>query len=72
MSAPTNRPTVGVFVCLGLAITLAGQIPALAAEPNTLTPEELAEGWILLFDGESLFGWRAASEANWAVEDGVI
>lgn len=72
MSAPMNRRPVAVFLCLVVAILLARQIPALSAEPNTLTPEELAEGWILLFDGESLFGWRAASEANWAVENGVI
>ena len=25
------------------------------SRPTALTPEELAEGWILLFDGESLF-----------------
>jgi hypothetical protein len=46
--------------------------PAHGAKPNTLTPEELAEGWILLFDGETLFGWKAASDANWEVSDGAI
>ena len=34
--------------------------PALAqgdkVKPNTLTPKEVAEGWILLFDGETTFG----------------
>jgi hypothetical protein len=39
---------------------------------NTLTPEELADGWILLFDGETDFGWKAASQANWKVADGAI
>ena len=73
MSAPTNRPTSDrVSSISAVAIALAGQIPALSAEPNRLTPEELAQGWLLLFDGESLFGWKAASEANWAVEGGVI
>lgn len=43
-----------------------------AAEPNTLTSEELAEGWILLFDGSSLYGWEPTSEANWSVSDGAI
>lgn len=26
-------------------------------KPNTLTPKEIADGWILLFDGETTFGW---------------
>ncbi|NQU20745.1 MAG: DUF1080 domain-containing protein [Candidatus Nealsonbacteria bacterium] len=38
----------------------------------TLSDEELADGWILLFDGETLFGWKQASKANWKVADGVI
>ena len=59
-------------MCLWLVVTLAGGGPATAAEANTLTPEEMAEGWILLFDGETLFGWKAASDANWEAADGVI
>jgi hypothetical protein len=43
-----------------------------ASDPNTLSSEELAEGWILLFDGETLFGWRPTTEANWEVHDGAI
>jgi hypothetical protein len=39
---------------------------------NSLTAEELKQGWILLFDGESLYGWKAASQANWEVADGAI
>ena len=37
-----------------------------------LTEQELADGWISLFDGETLFGWRPHSKANWRVEDGAI
>jgi hypothetical protein len=39
------------------------------AEPfkAPLSAEELTEGWISLFDGETLFGWQAATAANWAV-----
>jgi hypothetical protein len=43
-----------------------------AAEPNQLSSQELADGWILLFDGETNFGWTASSEANWKVADGAI
>ncbi|QEG23855.1 3-keto-disaccharide hydrolase [Mariniblastus fucicola] len=37
-----------------------------------LSQDEIDSGWIALFDGESTFGWRAASEANWTVEQGVV
>ncbi|MBI3840263.1 MAG: DUF1080 domain-containing protein [Planctomycetia bacterium] len=54
----------------GLAVILVAA--ALAAEPNQLTPEELDDGWILLFDGETDYGWKAGSKANWKVTGGVI
>lgn len=72
------RQLPAVSFCLSLSIvfsaTTVSAVPGsiAAAEPNTLTPEELAEGWILLFDGQTPFGWKATSEANWQVADGVI
>lgn len=49
---------------------------ALAEAPlNQLTPEEVAEGWILLFDGETKFGWKAefpTFEKSWIVENGIL
>ncbi|MFP6703614.1 MAG: DUF1080 domain-containing protein, partial [Planctomycetaceae bacterium] len=39
---------------------------------SLLDAKQLAEGWIQLFDGHSLFGWQANSEANWSVREGVI
>ena len=39
-----------------LSLSLAGA--ALAAE-NTLTDQEVAAGWKLLFDGKTAAGWRA-------------
>ncbi|HZS09308.1 MAG TPA: DUF1080 domain-containing protein [Blastocatellia bacterium] len=47
------------------------------APPNTLTKEEKAAGWRLLFDGKTLAGWRGfhrdkVPEERWVVEDGSI
>jgi len=45
--------------------------------PNTLTQQEIDEGWMLLFDGESTEGWRGYSrdsfpERGWIIEDGAL
>ncbi len=40
------------------------------SKPNTLTAKEIADGWILLFDGRTTFGWKIDGEAK--VEDGVL
>jgi len=42
------------------------------AEQNRLTPEQVADGWILLFDGETLFGWQKTDGVDWQVTDGEI
>jgi hypothetical protein len=44
------------------------------AADNELTPEEKAEGWVLLFDGTSLNGWKNNTDkpATAKVEDGAI
>jgi Domain of Unknown Function (DUF1080) len=39
-------------------------------KPNALTPKEIADGWILLFDGETTFGWKIDGAAE--VNDGVL
>ena len=44
---------------------------------NTLTEEELAEGWILMFDGETTKGWReydetAFPDTGWHIKDGLL
>ncbi len=44
---------------------------------NTLTKEEIAEGWKLLFDGQSSKGWRKAyaeifPEKGWKIENGIL
>lgn len=39
---------------------------------NTLPPEQLEQGWVRLFDGQSLAGWFMVGTANWQVKDGTI
>jgi hypothetical protein len=39
---------------------------------DELNEEAISKGWLRLFDGESLFGWRAASAVDWEVADGAI
>jgi hypothetical protein len=45
-------------------------------DPNSLTPDEVAEGWQLLFNGKSLDGWKRYNHNSigplWTATDGVI
>jgi hypothetical protein len=47
-----------------------------AARLNTLTPEERAAGWRLLFDGHSTVGWRGwqmdSMPSGWGVREGAL
>jgi hypothetical protein len=40
--------------------------------PNTLTPKEIADGWILLFDGDSTFGWTSPNDSKWTISQGML
>ena len=53
---------------------MAALIPAAALAQGAALPttEEAAEGWIALFDGETLFGWNEIGGGNWEVVDGVL
>ncbi len=37
-----------------------------------LSKEELDFGWIRLFDGQSMMGWKPSSNANWKVDNGTL
>lgn len=83
---PTRRPVVSMLMALALALApaaCAGQQedPPPADEPsepvhNTLTDAERAAGWRLLFDGETLDGWRGFRRdglpGGWAARDGML
>lgn len=60
-------------ILLSLLLTL----PLMGAEINTLTSEDKADGWQLLFNGHDLNNWRAyrsedRPKAGWKVEEGIL
>lgn len=67
---PPVRRLLTALLCLAALPRL------LAAEPNTLTPEERQAGWRLLFDGKTTDGWRnfkqPAVSPGWKVVDGAL
>ncbi len=49
----------------------------MAADANTLTPQEQAAGWRLLFDGRSTANWHTygkthVANGSWRIEDGCL
>ncbi len=84
-----SRLGFAALVLCGPGVVLSGCGPgideeaqeqiSLASEvlPNTLSEAERAEGWRLLFDGDTFAGWRGLGrdsipEAHWIIEDGSI
>jgi hypothetical protein len=45
---------------------------AVVGQQNSLPPKEAAEGWILLFDGETTFGWTSEGGSQWSVGNGAL
>lgn len=63
-----------LLVALVFVVPACAQSIAAGSNPNVLTPAETAAGWRLLFDGETLQGWRSFRKASvvadrWTVED---
>lgn len=68
-----------LMALIGLAAIAAPTAAATpqAVPPNALSPAEQAAGWVLLFDGRSLSGWKGLGydpipSRHWLVEDGAI
>jgi hypothetical protein len=65
---PDKRPPV-----VEQKAEVAQRPAATAATPSEpLTKQEIDDGWISLFDGQTLFGWQSHSKADWKVADGAI
>lgn len=64
------------LTAIAATIYLAGTTTVQAAQDNTLTAEESAAGWQLLFDGQSFTGWRNYREKQvgdgWTIEEGAM
>jgi len=59
------------LACLTIVFLVA--IPASASaqtKANALTAKDIADGWLLLFDGETTFGWKTEGEVKAA--DGLL
>jgi hypothetical protein len=64
------------FVITTIFGIVAGSITSSAA-PNTLTAQEQADGWKLLWDGKTTDGWRSPKsdkfpDQSWSIADGVL
>ena len=54
------------LLCLLLVAT------ALFAKDNSVSKSEADDGWVLLFDGESLLGWTSQGGGRWQVTGGTL
>jgi hypothetical protein len=68
--------SMGRFLVCALVLLLFDVQGAYAQEPNSLSAEESNAGWRLLFDGQTLAGWRGYKSeslpASWKVEAGSL
>ncbi|MCH2594887.1 MAG: DUF1080 domain-containing protein [Pirellulales bacterium] len=60
------------FLLSSIFVSSTTFIDSTTAVENRLTPEQIAAGWISLFDGETLFGWKPTSDVDWQVREGAI
>lgn len=57
---------------LAAAVLFALRIGANAAEPELLPRDLIDQGWIQLFDGQTLFGWQPMGDAKWEVDGDTV
>jgi hypothetical protein len=72
----------GIVICVAilwsspLSDIASGQSTSRSKDDRAPTPglneQQIEAGWLSLFDGETLYGWRAETDANWQVTNGQI
>jgi hypothetical protein len=65
-----RRRRTDIWAIVTATLVLTG--PVAAGEMNSLSTEEIADGWVLLFDGATTFGWDTYDGAKWQVVDGTL
>ncbi len=78
MNLLADRPSITLFRSAACRLSLVMLLPLSAccwadtpnAMPNTLSDQERADGWRLLFDGESTEGWHNYKKMGEPVSDG--
>ncbi len=65
-----------LFITFAITTIFLSSASQVIPSENTLTKKEKQNGWILLFDGKTLNGWRGfglkEAPEGWIVEDGTI
>src|SRR6056297_2049930 len=70
----------GWWVAIGLLTGIGfwdadcrADLPSGFGEPNgILSAQEIRDGWIALFDGQTMFGWRPQDQANWRIDNATL
>ncbi len=66
------RARTNTWAILTVALLLAAGAAGAAGEMNSLSKEQIADGWILLFDGSTTLGWKTVGGAKWKVAAGAF
>ncbi|ETZ23573.1 DUF1080 domain-containing protein [Pedobacter sp. V48] len=62
-----SRSCFNIILLQGICI-----FGAFAQSPNTLTKQEKALGWSLLFDGKTFNGWKKIADGGWEIKNGEL